>query len=248
MSEHDAEVRWGLTQRVEKLEQLLQRSGIYSRIMGEKLVKRREIPETKRVRTQRQPESVSGATLKAYQQEGLVWLTSLFENGLNGILADEMGLGYVGAHSKTLQTIAFLAHLRENGVDGPFLVVAPLSTTHNWCEEFSKCVLGLQIRAQHPGGAVPWHEGQAGSTTEGALAPAWPRNQCACHLVRHCAPRQEISRPAGVEVPRRRRGAPAQESQLQVSVAAYRLLRELKAFKSANRLIITGTPLHVRRR
>ena len=31
-------------------------------------------------------------------------------------------------------------------------------------------------------------------------------------------------------------------------VAADRLLRELKAFSSANRLIITGTPLHVRSR
>jgi ATP-dependent DNA helicase len=47
--------------------------------------------------------------MKSYQVAGLEWLTSLYENGLNGILADEMGLG------KTLQTISFLAHLREQG-------------------------------------------------------------------------------------------------------------------------------------
>lgn len=41
--------------------------------------------------------------------------------------------------SKTLQTIAFLAHLREKGIGGPFLIVAPLSTTNNWRDEFKRC-------------------------------------------------------------------------------------------------------------
>lgn len=53
----------------------------------------------------------------------------MYENGVNGLLADEMGLG------KTVQSIALLAHLVEMGVPGPFLVVAPLSTLHNWCNE-----------------------------------------------------------------------------------------------------------------
>ena len=56
----------------------------------------------------------------------------LYENGLNGILADEMGLG------KTIQTISFLAFLREMETYGPFLIVAPLSTTTNWLDEFRK--------------------------------------------------------------------------------------------------------------
>ena len=56
----------------------------------------------------------------------------LFENGMNGILADEMGLG------KTLQCISLLAHLVEMGVQGPFLVAAPLSTLPNWVAEFYK--------------------------------------------------------------------------------------------------------------
>ncbi|WFC97588.1 Putative ATPase [Malassezia yamatoensis] len=41
-----------------------------------------------------QPRIVTGAQLKPYQMDGLIWLSSLFENGLNGILADEMGLGF----------------------------------------------------------------------------------------------------------------------------------------------------------
>ena len=82
----------------------------------------------------RQPSLVTGGTLREYQLAGVEWLVSLFENGLNGILADEMGLG------KTLQCISFLAYLRERGVLGPFLIVAPLSTVANWVTEFRRCV------------------------------------------------------------------------------------------------------------
>ena len=84
------------------------------------------------LRSANQPLAVSGGVMRIYQLEGLSWLVSLFENGLNGILADEMGLG------KTIQTIAFLAFLRDKGISGPFLVVAPLSTLSNWIEEFQR--------------------------------------------------------------------------------------------------------------
>lgn len=48
----------------------------------------------------------------------------------NCILADEMGLG------KTIQSIAFLQEMANFGINGPFLVVAPLSTIANWQREF----------------------------------------------------------------------------------------------------------------
>lgn len=71
--------------------------------------------------------------LKEYQIKGLEWLVSLFNNNLNGILADEMGLG------KTIQTIALVTHLMEKKkVNGPFLVIVPLSTLSNWVLEFEK--------------------------------------------------------------------------------------------------------------
>ena len=56
-------------------------------------------------------------SLRDYQLKGVQWLISLYQNGLNGILADQMGLG------KTIQTIAFLCHMRSKGVTGPFLVL-----------------------------------------------------------------------------------------------------------------------------
>ncbi|CAG5095175.1 Similar to brm: ATP-dependent helicase brm (Drosophila melanogaster) [Cotesia congregata] len=75
---------------------------------------------------------VNGA-LKEYQIKGLEWLVSLFNNNLNGILADEMGLG------KTIQTIALVTHLMEKKkVNGPFLIIVPLSTLSNWVLEFEK--------------------------------------------------------------------------------------------------------------
>ncbi|KAG5564161.1 hypothetical protein RHGRI_000375 [Rhododendron griersonianum] len=75
---------------------------------------------------------LTGGKLKSYQLKGVKWLISLWQNGLNGILADQMGLG------KTIQTIGFLAHLKGKGLDGPYLVIAPLSTLSNWVNEISR--------------------------------------------------------------------------------------------------------------
>ncbi|PRT55366.1 Lymphocyte-specific helicase [Wickerhamiella sorbophila] len=71
-------------------------------------------------------------SLHPHQLIGVEWMITLYQNGLNGILADEMGLG------KTIQVVAFLAYLLEQGISGPFLVVAPLSTIKNWEKEFEK--------------------------------------------------------------------------------------------------------------
>ena len=95
------------------------------------------------LRSASQPDAVTGGVMRGYQLEGLFWLRSLYENGLNGILADEMGLG------KTVQTIAFLAFLREMKSFGPFLVVAPLSTLGNWIDEFERWTPSIQTMLYH---------------------------------------------------------------------------------------------------
>ncbi|GFW33581.1 chromatin-remodeling ATPase INO80 [Trichonephila clavipes] len=78
--------------------------------------------------------------LKTYQLKGMNWLYSLYDKGINGILADEMGLG------KTVQTIAFLATLiKAQGIWGPFLIIAPASTLHNWQQEFAKFVPKFKV-------------------------------------------------------------------------------------------------------
>lgn len=41
----------------------------------------------------KQPQILTGGTMRDYQLEGLTWLMKLCEQGLSGILADEMGLG-----------------------------------------------------------------------------------------------------------------------------------------------------------
>ncbi|KAL1425709.1 hypothetical protein MTO96_018879 [Rhipicephalus appendiculatus] len=71
-----------------------------------------------------------GNTLREYQLEGLSWLTFCWYNGQNCILADEMGLG------KTIQSLTFINEIVRYGINGPFLVIAPLSTIGNWQREF----------------------------------------------------------------------------------------------------------------
>ncbi|KAJ9134592.1 Chromatin remodelling factor 2-1 [Pleurostoma richardsiae] len=80
------------------------------------------------------------AQLKEYQLKGLNWLVNLYEQGINGILADEMGLG------KTVQSISVMAYLAEKyDIWGPYLVVAPASTLHNWEQEIRKFVPEFKV-------------------------------------------------------------------------------------------------------
>uniref|UniRef100_A0A667YJZ2 Chromodomain helicase DNA binding protein 7 n=1 Tax=Myripristis murdjan TaxID=586833 RepID=A0A667YJZ2_9TELE len=72
----------------------------------------------------------NGNALREYQLEGLNWLSFNWYNKRNCILADEMGLG------KTIQSITFLYEIYMKGIEGPFLVIAPLSTIPNWEREF----------------------------------------------------------------------------------------------------------------
>lgn len=50
---------------------------------------------------------------------------------------------------KTIQTIAFLAHLYEHGITGPFLVVCPLSTLANWISEFERFTPDIPVLLYH---------------------------------------------------------------------------------------------------
>ncbi len=88
-------------------------------------------------RTANGPGMLTGATLRAYQEEGVAWLRFLDGMGWGGVLADDMGLG------KTIQMLAYLAETCERS--GPVLVVTPASVAGNWMCEAAKFTPGLRV-------------------------------------------------------------------------------------------------------
>ncbi|KQQ29439.1 hypothetical protein ASF53_19605 [Methylobacterium sp. Leaf123] len=105
--------------------------------------------------------------LKAHQRTSFEWQVAAWKAGLPGILnADEQGLG------KTLQTIAFLAWLKQQAVDpgalqrGPVLVVAPTSLLENWEQEVARHThepgLGHLIRLYGSGIGARKRAGESG--------------------------------------------------------------------------------------
>ncbi|KNA22603.1 hypothetical protein SOVF_030950 [Spinacia oleracea] len=87
-----------------------------------------------------QPEWLKGGKLRDYQLEGLNFLVNSWRNDTNVILADEMGLG------KTVQSVSMLGFLQNaQQINGPFLVVVPLSTLSNWAKEFRKWLPSMNV-------------------------------------------------------------------------------------------------------
>lgn len=79
-------------------------------------------------------------TLRPYQQEGLNWLTFLYDFNFHGILADDMGLG------KTVQVIAFLSTLK---IESPILIVVPTSLIFNWKKELERFLPEIHVQIHH---------------------------------------------------------------------------------------------------
>ena len=78
--------------------------------------------------------------MRDYQLDGLNWMVSLYETGINGILADEMGLG------KTIQTISLLSFLREfKQINGYHLIIMPKSVVGNWMQEFNRWMPDISV-------------------------------------------------------------------------------------------------------
>ena len=106
------------------------------------------------------PDGFSGQ-LRAYQRDGLGWMSFLRTFGFGGCLADDMGLG------KTVQVLALLEHRRQlraaagaaassngngngtahvnNAPAGPSLVVVPRSLVFNWKQEAARFTPTLRV-------------------------------------------------------------------------------------------------------
>lgn len=90
------------------------------------------------------PPRALASSLREYQVLGTDWLRFLAENGLGGLLCDDMGLG------KTHQAMALMASLVEqNGVEGPFLVVAPTTVLPHWKAKLRDHAPGLGAALHH---------------------------------------------------------------------------------------------------
>ncbi|KAF9433931.1 hypothetical protein BGZ76_008803 [Entomortierella beljakovae] len=172
----------------------------------------------------RQPKLVTGGILRDYQLEGVEWMVSLYENGLNGILADEMGLG------KTLQTISFLAYLREKGIWGPFLIVAPLSTLANWVIEFERFVPGIPVELYH---GTPEEREHKRNHKFKKLDFTFPIIVTSYEIV--IRDRKYLSRYQWKYI--------IVDEGHRLKNMDCKLIRELKSYHSANRMLLTGTPL-----
>jgi hypothetical protein len=100
------------------------------------------------------------AELRPYQKSGFDFLCHLTRLKLGGVLADDMGLG------KTLQTLAWLAWLREQTKrPKPALVICPASVLHNWEREANRFTPDLKVLVLASGAArhnlrqqIPQHD------------------------------------------------------------------------------------------
>ncbi|XP_052223734.1 DNA excision repair protein ERCC-6-like isoform X2 [Dreissena polymorpha] len=82
-------------------------------------------------------------SLYAHQQEGVLWLWSLYRRNKGGILGDDMGLG------KTIQVIAFLSGMFDMQKIQTVLIVLPVALMVNWEKELQKWAPGLKVVAFH---------------------------------------------------------------------------------------------------
>ncbi|KAI5779282.1 SWI/SNF chromatin remodeling complex component [Geopyxis carbonaria] len=180
--------------------------------------------EQKGLRPATQPKLVTGGIMKDYQLEGLYWLVSLYENGLNGILADEMGLG------KTLQTISFLAFLREKKVWGPFLIAAPVSTLSNWVDEIERFAPEMNSVLYH---GTPEQRADIRNTRLNKLGPDFPIVCTSYDIIMRDRKYLQKFKWKYIIIDEGHR----------IKNLECKLIKELKSYDSANRLLLTGTPL-----
>ncbi|KAI2744279.1 hypothetical protein DTO013E5_907 [Penicillium roqueforti] len=174
-----------------------------------------------------QPALVSGGKMRTYQLEGLEWLKTLWMNGLCGILADEMGLG------KTVQAISMIAFLKEKNVSGPFLIAAPLSTVSNWVDEFARWTPGIKTILYH------------GSKDERAVMRnkhMKMKNQGDMDFPVVCTSYEICMNDRKFLAQYQWRYIVVDEGHRLKNMNC-KLIKELLTYNSANRLLITGTPL-----
>ncbi|KAI3317427.1 SNF2 family N-terminal domain-containing protein [Xylariaceae sp. AK1471] len=225
--------------KAKELEELLRKSTVFSDILTQKTKALGRVGRDfdnqaladAGLALKKQPKIMSGGTMRDYQLEGLTWMYEICLQGMSGILADEMGLG------KTIQVISLVALLREQEqYFGPHLVIAPLSTLSNWQDEFQKWTPTIPFVLYH---GTPEERQQifrdkiVKHYQKGSPTTKFPVVCTSYEMVLrdHAALSKIDWAFIVVDEGHRMKNADA------------KLFRELQQFKSATRLLITGTPL-----
>ncbi|KAI1361774.1 SNF2 family N-terminal domain-containing protein [Xylaria arbuscula] len=225
--------------KAKELDELLRRSKIFSDILTQKTKALGRVGRDfdnqaladAGLALKGQPKIMSGGTMRDYQLEGLTWMYEICLQGMSGILADEMGLG------KTIQVISLVALLREQEeYFGPHLVIAPLSTLSNWQDEFQKWTPSIPFVLYH---GTPEERQQIF------------RDKIMKHYQKGSPSQKFPVVCTSYEMVLRDRAALSKIEWAFIVVdeghrmknADAKLFRELQQFKSATRLLITGTPL-----
>ena len=165
--------------------------------------------------------------MRDYQLKGVRWLIALYQNGLNGILADQMGLG------KTVQTIGFLSHLRHKGVLGPYLVLGPLSTLPNWVNEFKRFCPDFPVVLYHGNKQERAEIRMRQLPTSTPIKPEFPVIVTSFEIV--MADRKFLQKYNFKYL--------VVDEGHRLKNFDCKLIRELKSIPTANKLLLTGTPL-----
>ena len=87
--------------------------------------------------------------LRPYQRRGVSWMHFLVERGLGPCLADDMGLG------KTIELTSMLLNMQERGsLQGPVLLICPMSVVGNWEHELKRFAPSLRVLIHHGAGRL----------------------------------------------------------------------------------------------
>ncbi|KAI0438747.1 SNF2 family N-terminal domain-containing protein [Xylaria telfairii] len=225
--------------KAKELDELLRKSKVFSDILTQKTKALGRVGRgfdnqalaDAGLELKKQPKIMLGGTMRDYQLEGLTWMYEICLQGMSGILADEMGLG------KTIQVISLVALLREQEeYFGPHLVIAPLSTLSNWQDEFQKWTPTIPFVLYH--GTIKERQQIFRDKIMKHYQKGHPTQKfpvvCTSYemVLRDHAALSKIDWAfIVVDEGHRMKNADA------------KLFRELQQFKSATRLLITGTPL-----
>merc|ERR1719186_1632102 len=141
-----------------------------------------------------------------------------------------MGLG------KTIQVISLFCHMYEMGVSGPFLVVGPLSTVPNWYNEFKRFAPKVPCLLYHG-------NQQERMEMRSKLTEKHRADEVDVDMLHVVVTSYEIAMNDRAAFSNIMWRYIVVDEGHRLKNMNCRLIRELKQYHSANRLLLTGTPL-----